>query len=103
MKSVIRLPEAEIDLRRREIRRAGRILRLTPTELKLMRWFAQHPGELFSQEELLQRVWGYQPGTQTRTVYATIQRLRRKLEPDPRRPCHLQSVYSAGYRFEPNG
>jgi DNA-binding response OmpR family regulator len=98
---VIALDDAEIDLRRREIRRADQILRLTRTEHRLMQWFARHPGELFSQAELLEEVWGYLPGTQSRTVYATIQRLRRKLETDPRHPHHLQTVYGVGYRFEP--
>ncbi|MDG1482444.1 MAG: winged helix-turn-helix domain-containing protein [Myxococcota bacterium] len=98
---VIALNAADVDLKRREIRRAEQTLRLTRIEHRLMQWFARHPGELFSQAELLEAVWGYLPGTRSCTVYTTIQRLRRKLEIDPRHPRHLQTVYGVGYRFEP--
>ena len=60
----------------------------------------KHPDQVFSREELLERVWGYRFGD-TATVTVHVRRLRAKLEADPSKPAHLQTVWGVGYRFTP--
>ncbi|MBD3293599.1 MAG: response regulator [Armatimonadia bacterium] len=76
---------------------------LTPMETELMWELAEHAGEVLESGELLQRVWGYPPGLQTRTLDVHIGRLRKKLGEDGRHPRHILTVRSVGYRFEPDG
>lgn len=73
--------------------------RLSPTEARLLGHLAASPDRVFSREELLRDVWGYKPGTRTRTLYSTIERLRRKVEVDPKHPDHICTVHG-GYRFQ---
>ena len=61
-----------------------------------------HPGEAFSREQLLERVWGWDFGDQS-TVTVHVRRLRGKVEDDPARPRLIQTVWGVGYRFEPEG
>ena len=71
---------------------------LTPKELSLFSYLAQHAGNVVARDELLREVWGYSV-IETRTVDTHIAALRRKLEPDPRRPGHLFTVRGRGYQF----
>jgi two-component system KDP operon response regulator KdpE len=79
----------------------GPIVRLTPTEWRILAVLVQHPGRLVSGRHILQRVWG--PGHEDRTNYLRVyfSGLRRKLEPDPGHPKHLLTEPGMGYRFEP--
>ena len=95
------LTDGFVDLERQEVTRGGTRQRLTPTEHRLLTWLAERPGILVTQERLLSEVWGYSGQVRSRTVYTTIQRLRKKLEPDPAEAVHLVSVYGAGYRLDP--
>jgi len=90
-----------IDLTEREIVRSGQQLGLTKTEHALLTWLAARPDEVHSSSTLLQEVWGYAPQVRSRTLFTTVQRLRKKLEQDPTNPTHLVSVYAVGYRFVP--
>ncbi|MCP3984746.1 MAG: response regulator transcription factor [bacterium] len=72
---------------------------LTPTEVGLLRALIDREGEAVSRGELLERVWGLHPETQTRVVDSFIVRLRRYLEPSPSRPRHIVSVRGHGYKF----
>jgi two-component system alkaline phosphatase synthesis response regulator PhoP len=74
---------------------------LTPLELRLLRLFLDHPGDVVTRERLLNEIWGFEAFPTTRTVDTFMLRLRRKIEPDPRRPAHFLTVYGAGYRFVP--
>ncbi|MFT5683747.1 MAG: two-component system KDP operon response regulator KdpE, partial [Myxococcota bacterium] len=94
-KNRLNLSSALVDLNGWYIRRDKTEHRLTPTEHRLLSWMLAHPGQLFSQAELLQNVWHYHADVYSRTVYSTIQRLRKKLEKDPSHPRHLISVYGA--------
>ena len=77
----------------------GRYVRLTPTELRLLRAFMAEPGRIFSREQLISRVFGDDFEGFDRTVDTHIANLRRKLEGDAERPKYIQTVYGAGYRF----
>jgi DNA-binding response OmpR family regulator len=84
-----------IDPERREVRRDGRLVHLTPTEFELLRRLASRPGVVFSREQLLEEVWGYADGTTgARTVDSHIAALRRKLGADV-----LRTVQGIGYAF----
>ena len=80
---------------------AGRRLSLTAREFDLLRFFLAHPGQAFSREELLQKVWGWSFGDQS-TVTVHVRRLREKVEADPTHPVRLATVWGVGYRWEPS-
>jgi two-component system KDP operon response regulator KdpE len=79
----------------------GEILRLTPTEWRILELLLQRPGQLVGSVQLLTSVWG--PGFQQRTNYLRFHmaRLRRKLEDNPARPRHLLTEPGMGYRYQP--
>jgi len=90
-----------IDSGRREARKAGEVLRLTSLEFDLLWFLISHPNRVFSRGQLMSRVWGYTSALDTGTVTVHIRRLRAKIEDDPSRPRHLETVWGAGYRFSP--
>jgi two-component system KDP operon response regulator KdpE len=97
----IRLGAVTIDLDARKVTGDETEVRLTPTEWHLLEVLVRHPGRLLSHQRLLAEVWG--PGYETAhgSLRLYMGQLRRKLEPDPRRPRHLLNEPGMGYRFEP--
>jgi DNA-binding response OmpR family regulator len=90
-----------IDATAREVRRGGELLKLTLKEFDLLLFFASNPRQVFSRNQLMERVWGYESALDTGTVTVHIRRLRKKIEQDASRPRHLETVFGAGYRFTP--
>ena len=91
-----------VDLADRRVTGAGDDeVKLTPTEWKLLEAFVRHPGKLIGQRQLLTEVWGPASTGDTSSLRLYLNRLRRKLEPDPSRPRHLLTEPGLGYRFEP--
>jgi DNA-binding response OmpR family regulator len=90
-----------IDSAAREARKGGELLTLTLKELDLLLFFAANPRQVFSRDQLMDRVWGYQSALDTGTVTVHVRRLRTKIEDDPSHPRHLETVFGAGYRFSP--
>jgi DNA-binding response OmpR family regulator len=78
----------------------GRPLELTYKEFELLKFLAQHPGRVFTREQLVTEVWGYDFFGGTRTVDVHVRRLREKLEADPTHPARLVTVWGVGYRWE---
>jgi len=93
--------EIELDGVSREASRAGSAVRLTAKEFELLWFLASHPRHVFSRDQLMDRVWGYEAAVDTGTVTVHVRRLREKIEPDPGRPRHLHTVWGAGYRLDP--
>src|SRR5436190_19467505 len=91
----------EIDAATHEVLREGRPLRLTAKEFDLLYFLARHPRRVFSRQQLMARVWGYEAALDTGTVTVHIRRLREKIEPDPSRPRFLETLWGVGYRFTP--
>jgi DNA-binding response OmpR family regulator len=91
--------DVTIDIERRSVVVAGRSADLTPTEFDLLAVLARHPGRVFTRLELLDRVQGYAFQGYERTIDAHIKNLRQKIEPDPRNPRYVETVYGVGYRF----
>lgn len=78
-------------------------LALTDREFAVLKLLASHQNQLVTREQLLRSVWGYTELPLTRTVDYFIARLRSKIEPDPRQPRYIHSVYGEGYRLTPKG
>jgi DNA-binding response OmpR family regulator len=91
--------DLSIDPERRLVSMAGRTVELTPTEFDLLVVLASHPGRVFSRMELLDRVQGDAFEGYDRTVDAHVKNLRQKIEPDPKQPRYLLTVFGVGYRF----
>jgi DNA-binding response OmpR family regulator len=90
-----------IDPVAREAHKGGELLRLTLKELDLLLFFTSNPRQVFSREQLMDRVWGYASALDTGTVTVHVRRLRQKIEDDASRPHHLETVFGVGYRFTP--
>jgi DNA-binding response OmpR family regulator len=90
----------QIDPARREVRRSGEVLALKPKEYDLLLFFARNPRRVFSRDQLLERVWGYDFGGGSRTVDVHVHWLREKIESDPARPVYLRTSRGAGYIFD---
>jgi two-component system, OmpR family, phosphate regulon response regulator PhoB len=90
-----------IDPRTREVVRDGERLRLTAKEFDLLLFLASNPRRVFSRDQLMGRVWGYEAAVDTGTVTVHVRRLRSKIERDPSTPEHLETIWGVGYRFVP--
>ncbi len=87
-----------IDPRAREVRAEGEVISLTPREFDLLLLLAEHPRQVFTREQLYERLWGDYGDRHTLTVH--IGRLREKIEADPANPAYIVTVWGVGYRFE---
>ena len=90
-----------LDSASRDVRKRGRVVKLTAREFDLLWFLAAHPRRVFSREHLMASVWGYQSAFDTGTVTVHIRRLRAKIEDDAARPRHIETVWGVGYRFSP--
>jgi DNA-binding response OmpR family regulator len=97
--TIIRAGEVELDTAALAATVAGQPVELTPTEFQLLATMAQQPGRIFSREQLLKAIHGVAFDGYDRSVDSHIKNLRRKMEPDPRQPHYVQTVYGVGYRF----
>lgn len=77
----------------------GQEINLSPKEYQLLELFMLHPGQIWSREKLLDKIWGYDFFCDSKTVDVHIHWLRKKVEADPSRPAHLVTVRGFGYRF----
>ena len=91
--------DIEMDLTAHKVTRGGRATHLGPTEFRLLRHFMEHPGRVFSREQLLDSVWGHDVYVEPRTVDVHIRRLRKALDVG-RSPDVIRTVRSAGYAME---
>ena len=99
---VARFGDVCVDFAGREVRRlSGEPIKLLNQEFKTLHCFLSHPERVFSRDELLHEAWGYENYPTTRTVDNHVLRLRQKLERDPARPIHFQTIHGVGYKFVP--
>jgi two-component system, OmpR family, response regulator MtrA len=98
---VLSIGPLDIDPAAFTVRRDGTELALTATEFRLLRELARRPGQVFTREVLLERVWDYDYLGDSRLVDVAIQRLRGKIERDPARPELLHTFRGAGYKLQP--
>jgi DNA-binding response OmpR family regulator len=96
---LIELGALAVDRLTRQARLRGQLIELTPREFDLLYHFAQNPERVYSRIELLNRVWGARHDGYEHTVNTHINRLRGKLEADPRNPAWIVTVWGLGYKF----
>lgn len=80
----------------------GQNIGFTPKEFKLLKILISHPGKVFSREQLLDRVWGFDFNVDTRTVDVHVRYVRQKIEVDPSNPKYIKTVRGIGYKFDEN-
>ena len=90
----------EVDTVAHEVRRDGELVELTPNEYKLLVTLARYPGRVYSRFELINHVQGYEYEGYERTIDAHVKNLRKKIEPDPKRPRYVETVFGTGYRLK---
>ena len=90
--------DLDIDVAGHQVRRGAAQIALTPLEFDLVVTLARQPWKVFTREELLEQVWGYQHAADTRLVNVHVQRLRAKIERDPEHPEIVLTVRGVGYR-----
>jgi len=98
-KGVLRFRDISMDLAAHRVGRNGRSIHLGPTEFRLLEFFMQHPGRVFSREELLDAVWGPDIHVEPRTVDVHIRRLRKSLN-NPDEVDLIRTVRAAGYALD---
>ena len=92
-----------LDAARMETTAAGRRVELTPTEFELLLTMARQPGRVFTRAQLLDAVRGAAVEAYERAIDAHVKNIRRKIEPDPRAPRFVQTVFGVGYRVADPG
>jgi DNA-binding response OmpR family regulator len=96
---IVRAGEITLDVPRMRAEVAGRTVDLTSTEFQLLTTLARRPGRIFTRSQLLDEVRGVTFESYERAIDTHIKNIRRKIEPDPRQPRYLLTVYGVGYRF----
>lgn len=96
---IIRVGTVVLDMPRLRATRAEQVIDLTPTEFQLLAALAAQPGRVFTRAQLLDTVRGVAVESYERAIDAHIKNIRRKLEPDPRQPQYVLTVYGIGYKF----
>ena len=98
--SIIKVSKLEIDFARHKVSQSGTTIDLSPKEFDLLAFLIKNREQVFSRDQLLERVWGYDYAGDTRTVDVHVRWLRQKIEADPANPIHLLTVRGIGYKFE---
>ena len=96
---IVRAADLVLDVPRMRVNRAGTAVELTPSEFALLLVLARQPGRIFTRSQLLDALRGVAFESYERAIDSHVKNLRRKLEPDPRRPRYVLTVYGVGYRF----
>ena len=98
--ALLKVGDIEVDIARHQASKGAATLALTPKEFDLLAFLARNRGFVFSRDQLLEKVWGYDFAGDTRTVDGHIRWLRQKIETDPNNPEHLITVRGTGYKLE---
>ncbi|BDG60224.1 response regulator transcription factor [Caldinitratiruptor microaerophilus] len=98
----LEFPDFVLDLAARTLTVRGKPVDCPPKEFDLLATLAQNPNRVFTRQQLLERVWDYSFYGDYRTVDVHVQRLRKKIEPEPDNPRYIRTVWGIGYRFEPD-
>jgi DNA-binding response OmpR family regulator len=96
----LKIGALEVDTARHMASLSGSVLELSPKEFDLLAFLARNKGLVFSREQLLEKVWGYDFAGDTRTVDVHVRWLRQKIEADPTHPRYLMTVRGTGYKLE---
>jgi DNA-binding response OmpR family regulator len=97
--NTIMIGDLLINLRSRTVQMTNKMITLTAKEFDLLTFFAQHPGQVFTRTQLLDKVWGYGHDGYEHTVNSHINRLRGKVEKNPAKPDYILTAWGVGYKF----
>jgi DNA-binding response OmpR family regulator len=97
--AVIDLGQIQVDLAGHRLLRDGVTVPVKPKAFELLAFLMRHPGQVFTRDQLLEHVWGYDYGGETRTVDVHVHWLRRRIEAEPASPAFLHTVRGVGYVF----
>jgi DNA-binding response OmpR family regulator len=97
--AVVDLGPIQADLGGRRLLRDGVVVPIKPKAFELLAFLIRHPGQVFTRDQLLERVWGYDFAGETRTVDVHVHWLRSRIEADPANPAFLHTVRGVGYVF----
>jgi len=100
--AVLRVADITLDKSNRLVQVGDRLVHLTPSEFDLLAALMSAPGRVFSRDILLEQVQGVAFEGIERTIDVHIRNLRTKIEPDPRHPRYIETVFGVGYRFRPD-
>jgi two-component system response regulator VicR len=89
----------KVDFRRHEVSVDGRKIDLTPREARIITLMAEHPGEVFSREDLIEGVWGAEYLDSSVSIPVYIRKIREKIEKSPSEPEYLRTVWGYGYKL----
>ncbi len=92
--------EFEVNTRTYKLSGKGSSIDLSEREIKLIKYFHEHPNEVLSRDNILNAIWGIDYFGTTRTLDQHIAQLRKKIEKDPSKPCFITTVHGVGYRYE---
>jgi DNA-binding response OmpR family regulator len=92
-------PGLVIDLLRRQVSAQESLVDLTATEFEILRFLAASPGRVYSRRQIMQHLWDGEFYGEPRTADVHIQRIRKKIEPDPKNPYYLKTVRGMGFKF----
>jgi DNA-binding response OmpR family regulator len=98
---VLRVGQISVDPVRHEVRASGELVSCTRGEFTILATMAAEPGRVFTRQQLLERTRGWDAASTVRTVDMYMMNLRKKVEPDPRHPVYLVTVYGVGYKMTP--
>ncbi|MCL2321935.1 MAG: response regulator transcription factor [Oscillospiraceae bacterium] len=99
-KNNISINGLEIDLEARRVFIQGDEVILANKEFDLLVFLAENPNKVFSKDQLLNQIWGYESFTDNATITVHIKKLRHKIEKDPQNPKYIETVWGVGYRFK---
>jgi DNA-binding response OmpR family regulator len=97
--AMVDLGDVQVDLAGHRILRHGDVLPVKPKAFELLAFLIRHPGQAFTRDQLLEKVWGYDYAGETRTVDVHVHWLRGQIEPDPGHPAFIHTVRGVGYLF----
>ncbi|MEI5907896.1 response regulator transcription factor [Bacillus spongiae] len=98
--NIIRSNELMIDRSKRQVTVSGHEIELTVKEFDLLALLAEHPSQVFSKSQLIDKLWGYEYNGDANTINVHVRRLREKIEADPSHPQFIKTVWGIGYKFE---
>jgi two-component system alkaline phosphatase synthesis response regulator PhoP len=102
-REIIQVGELLIDLEQHTVHLAGKSIELTPTEFEILVTLAKQPKRVFSRLQIMEQAQGDAFEGYERTIDAHIKNIRLKLEPNPKRPVYIQTVFGLGYKLEAGG
>lgn len=99
VESIIRQGEMELDLKRHRVKLGGREVTLTPIEFSILEFLASNPGHVYSRQDILTAIWDTAYEGYKRNIDPHVNRLRTKIEENPKDPKYVLTVWGVGYKF----